>query len=68
MRGEMKALNARFTARINGLGARMYAEFGTVHSEINGLDRKVDALDKRMHITERLDAAEAKVRELEARR
>jgi uncharacterized protein YicC (UPF0701 family) len=68
IRGEMRALDAKFTARIEGLQAKMDAELRAIHSEINRLDDKVGALDKRMDITERLDAAEAKVRELEARR
>ena len=62
------AFEARFDARFNAMDAKTDAEFRTVHSEIKRLDERIDGLDKSMDITQRLVAAESKVRELEATR
>jgi len=45
----------------------MDAEFKAVHAEISGLDYKIDALDKRTDMTQRLAVVEEQVRELRAR-
>ncbi len=68
MNGEIRALDAKLSGKIDGMEAKMDGEFKTVHSEIRRLDEKIDGLDKRMDIARRLVAAEGKVRELESRK
>jgi hypothetical protein len=57
LKGEVKAINARLDG-----------EFKAVHSEIRRLDEKIDGLDKRMDVVQRLAVVEGKVQELESRR
>ncbi len=57
LKGEVKAINAR-----------MDGEFRAVHSEIKRLDQKIDGLDKRMEVMQRLAVVEGKVQELESRK
>ncbi len=57
VKGELKAMNAR-----------MGGEFKAVHSEIRRLDQKIDSVDKRLDVAQRLAVIEGKVHELEARR
>ncbi len=57
LKGEVRAVNAR----IDG-------EFKAVHSEIGRLEEKIDGLDKRMDVVQRLAVVEGKVQELETRR
>jgi hypothetical protein len=56
LKGEVKAINARLDG-----------EFKAVHSEIRRLDEKIDSLDKRMDVVQRLAVVEGKVQELESR-
>jgi len=56
LKGEVKAINAR-----------LEGEFKAVHSEIRRLDEKIDSLDKRMDVVQRLAVVEGKVQELESR-
>jgi hypothetical protein len=42
-------------------------QFAAVHYEIRRLDGKVDALNKRIDVSDRLAAIEGRIRELEAR-
>lgn len=57
LKGEVKATNARIDE-----------EFKAVHSEIRRVDRKIDGLDKRMEVVQRLAVVEGKVQELESRK
>lgn len=68
LNGRFDLLGSKLTGRIDGLSSKMDAEFGTVHSEIKRLDQLIEGIDKRMDLTERLVAVEAKVRDLEAKR
>ncbi len=60
VRGELKAMNAR----IDG-------EFRVVHSEIKRVEEmlgaKIDELDRRMDVTQRLAAVEEQLKELRAK-
>jgi Skp family chaperone for outer membrane proteins len=64
VKGELKAMNAR----INGPEGKMEGEFKAVHSEIRRveekLDTKIDELDKRLDVTQRLAVVEEQVKEL----
>jgi hypothetical protein len=53
---------------IKALGVRTEGEFKIVHSEIKRLDEKIDGLDKRMDITQRLVVVEGRVHELQAKK
>jgi hypothetical protein len=67
VKGELKAMNAR----ISGLEGKMEGEFKAVHSEIRRVEEKLgtkmDGLDKRMDVTQRLAVVEEQVKELLAR-
>lgn len=67
VKGELKAMNAR----ISGLEGKMEGEFKAVHSEIKRVEEKlgtkIDELDKRLDVTQRLAVVEEQVKELLAR-
>ena len=52
---------------IRALDARVEGEFKAVHSEIRRLDEKIDSIDKRMDVTQRVAVIEEKMRELESK-
>ncbi len=54
LKGEVKAIIGR-----------MDGEFRAVHSEIRRIDQKIDGLDRRMEVVQRLAVVEGKVQELE---
>ncbi|MDV3278730.1 MAG: hypothetical protein LYZ69_09765 [Nitrososphaerales archaeon] len=60
VKGELKAINAR-----------MDGEFKVVHSEIKRVEQtlgtKIDELDRRMDVTQRLAAVEEQLKELRAK-
>jgi hypothetical protein len=64
---KMEGLDQKLTAGIDGLQGRMQAEFGAVHTEIKRLDDKIDALDKRTDVTQRLAVVEEQFKELRAK-
>ena len=64
---KIDGLDQKLTARIDGLEGRMDSEFKLVHGEIRGLDDKIDALDKRTDVTQRLTVVEEQLRELRAK-
>lgn len=53
---------------IRTLGGGFDGEFKAVHSELRRLDEKIDGLDKRMGVVQRLAMVEGKISELESRR
>jgi len=61
------SLDQKLTSRIDGFEGRMDAEFKTVHIEIRRLDDKIDALDKRTDVTQRLAVVEEQLKELRAK-
>ena len=67
VKGELKAMNTR----IVGLEGKMEGEFKAVHSEITRVEEKlgtkIDELDKRLEVTQRLAVVEEQVKELLAR-
>ena len=52
---------------IKTLDANVEGEFKAVHSGIRRLDEKIDGLDKRMDMTQRVAVIEEKMRELETK-
>jgi chromosome segregation ATPase len=74
LKGEIKVVNAKIdgldqklATRIDGLEGKMQSEFKTVHTEIKRLDDKIDALDKRTDLTQRLAVVEEQFKELRAK-
>ena len=64
---KIEGLDQKLTSRIDGLEGRMESEFKTVHTEIGRLDDKIDALDKRTDVTQRLAVVEEQLKELRAK-
>jgi flagellar capping protein FliD len=63
----MDGLDQKLTAKIDGLEGMMQGEFKAMHTEIKRLDGKIDALDKRTDVTQRLAVVEEQFKELRAK-
>jgi hypothetical protein len=63
LKQEIKALDAR----VGGFEAEIGGEFNAVHSVIKRSDEKIDGLDKRMDVTQRVAVVEEKMREFESK-
>jgi len=73
LEGEAKALRGEVNGRFNLLEGELKAfrgevegEFKSVHSEIKRLDNRIDGIEKRLDLSERLTSLEAKVEALQA--
>jgi hypothetical protein len=67
LEAKMDGLDQKLTVTIVGLEGRMQGEFRTLHAEIKRLDDKIDALDKRTDVTQRLAVVEEQFKELRAK-
>ena len=65
--GRIDSLENKMDGRINSLETKMDAEFRIVHTEIKSVNEKVEGLDKRLDVVQRLAVLEAKLKEYEAK-
>jgi chromosome segregation ATPase len=67
LEAKIDSLDEKLSAKIDGLEGRMQGELKAVHTEIKRLDDKVDALEQRTDMTQRLAVVEERFRELRAK-
>jgi hypothetical protein len=64
---KIDGLDQKLAARIDALEGRMQGEFKAVHAEIMRLDGRIDALEQRTDLTQRLAIVEERFKELRAK-
>jgi len=67
LEAKIDGLDQKLAARIDALEGRMEGEFKAVHAEITRLDGRIDALEQRTDLTQRLAVVEERFKELRAK-
>jgi hypothetical protein len=64
LEAKIDSLDEKLAAKIDGLEGRVQGELKAVHAEIKRLDDKIDALEQRTDLTQRLAVVEERFKEL----
>ena len=67
LEAKIDGLDEKLAARIDALEGRMQGEFKAVHAEIMRLDGRIDALEQRTDLAQRVAIVEERFKELRAK-